>query len=154
MRRFKTARMEPGCDPTVFFASLQKLLDRALPGLDGVSRQQLSHDQFVQGLQLALRAYLRLARANGQLSVQHVVHLARELAEAPLATFQSQEDLKNKVANSPNSLQPSRRSRGGTLERADATSVACLTSGRTNALVPDHLYLINLWMTPFFPARL
>ncbi|GAA51834.1 hypothetical protein CLF_106870 [Clonorchis sinensis] len=37
MRRFKTARMAPGCDPTVFFASLQQSLDRALPGLDGAS---------------------------------------------------------------------------------------------------------------------
>ncbi|GAA54865.1 hypothetical protein CLF_105890 [Clonorchis sinensis] len=37
MRRFKTARMAPGCDPTVFFASLQRSLDRALPGLERVS---------------------------------------------------------------------------------------------------------------------
>ncbi|KER24882.1 hypothetical protein T265_07556 [Opisthorchis viverrini] len=37
MRRFKTARMAPGCDPTVFFASLQHPLDRALLGLDSVA---------------------------------------------------------------------------------------------------------------------
>ncbi|TGZ60961.1 hypothetical protein CRM22_008258 [Opisthorchis felineus] len=105
MRRFKTASMGPGCDPTVFFASLQQLLDRALPELDGVSRQQLLSEQFVEGVHPALRAQLRLARATGQLSVEHLVHLARELAEAPLATLQSQEnrdestveDLKNKV---------------------------------------------------------
>ncbi|GAA54575.1 gypsy retrotransposon integrase-like protein 1 [Clonorchis sinensis] len=36
MRRLKTARMAPGCDPTVFFAGLQQSLDRALPGLDGM----------------------------------------------------------------------------------------------------------------------
>ncbi|GAA48359.1 gap-Pol polyprotein [Clonorchis sinensis] len=62
---------------------------------------QLS-DQFIEGVQPALRAQLRLARATGQLSVEH---LARELAEAPLATLQSQqnredstvEDLKNNV---------------------------------------------------------
>ncbi|GAA56944.1 normocyte-binding protein 1 [Clonorchis sinensis] len=105
MRRFKTARMAPGCDPTVFFAGLQQSLDRAFPGLDGASRHQLLSDQFVEGVQPALGAQLRLARATGQLSVEQLVHLARELAEAPLATFQSQEngqdstveDLKNKV---------------------------------------------------------
>ncbi|GAA54302.1 gap-Pol polyprotein [Clonorchis sinensis] len=56
-------------------------------------------------MQPALGAHLRLAKATGQLGVEHLVHLARELAEAPLATFQSQEnkedstveDLKNKV---------------------------------------------------------
>ncbi|GAA50446.1 gap-Pol polyprotein, partial [Clonorchis sinensis] len=98
-------RMEPGCDPTVFFASLRQSLDRALPGLDGASRHRLISDQFVEGVQPALGAQLRLARATGQLSVEELVHLARELAEAPLATFQSQEnrrdstveDLKNKV---------------------------------------------------------
>ncbi|GAA57834.1 gap-Pol polyprotein [Clonorchis sinensis] len=105
MRRFKTARMAPGCDPTVFFAGLQQSLDRALPGLDGASRHQLLSDQFVEGVQPALGAQLRLARATGQLSVERLVHLARELAEAPLAMFQSQEnrrdstveDLENKV---------------------------------------------------------
>ncbi|GAA57254.1 gap-Pol polyprotein, partial [Clonorchis sinensis] len=71
---------------------LQQSLDQALPGLDGASRQQLLTDQFVEGVQPALAAQLRLARATGQLSVEHLVHLARELAEAPLATFQSQEN--------------------------------------------------------------
>ncbi|GAA56797.1 hypothetical protein CLF_111545, partial [Clonorchis sinensis] len=97
--------MEPGCDPTLFFASLQQLLDRALPELDGLSRQQLLSEQFVEGVHSALNAQMRMARATGQLSVEHLVHLARELAEAQLATFQSQEnredstmkDLKNKV---------------------------------------------------------
>ncbi|GAA55541.1 gap-Pol polyprotein [Clonorchis sinensis] len=105
VRRFKTARMAPGCDPTVFFASQQQSFDRALPGPDEVSRRQLLSDQFVEGVRPALGAPLRLARATGQLSVERLVHLARELTEAPLATFQSQEnrqdstaeDLQNKV---------------------------------------------------------
>ncbi|GAA55544.1 hypothetical protein CLF_108278 [Clonorchis sinensis] len=46
MRRFKTAMMGPGCDPSVIFASRQQSLDRALPGLDEVPRQQLLSDQF------------------------------------------------------------------------------------------------------------
>ncbi|GAA49725.1 gap-Pol polyprotein [Clonorchis sinensis] len=92
MRRFKTVRMAPGCDLTVFFASLQKSSDLALPGLDRASRHQLLSDQFVEGAQPALGARLRLARAASQLSVEHLVHLARELAEAPLATFPSQEN--------------------------------------------------------------
>ncbi|GAA52945.1 hypothetical protein CLF_109163 [Clonorchis sinensis] len=62
--------MAPGCDPTVFFAGLQQSLDRALPGLDGASRHQLLSDQFVEGVQPALGAQLRLARATGQLSVE------------------------------------------------------------------------------------
>ncbi|KER25570.1 hypothetical protein T265_07026 [Opisthorchis viverrini] len=45
MRRFKTARMAPRPVPTVFFAGLQQLLDRALPTLNGVSRHQLLSDQ-------------------------------------------------------------------------------------------------------------
>ncbi|GAA57522.1 gap-Pol polyprotein, partial [Clonorchis sinensis] len=48
MRRFKTARMAPGCDPTVLSASLQQSLDWALPGLNGASRHQLLSDQFVE----------------------------------------------------------------------------------------------------------
>ncbi|KER30657.1 hypothetical protein T265_13145 [Opisthorchis viverrini] len=72
MRRFKTARMAPGSDPTVFFAGLQQLLDRALPTLGGVSRHQLLSDQFVEGVQPALGAQLRLARATGQLSVEEL----------------------------------------------------------------------------------
>ncbi|GAA54566.1 hypothetical protein CLF_103966 [Clonorchis sinensis] len=105
MSRFKSARMALGCDPTVFFASLQQSLDLALPALDGASRHQLLSDQFVEGVQPALGAQLRLTRATGQLNVERLVHLARELAEATLATFQSQEnrqdstveDLKNKL---------------------------------------------------------
>ncbi|GAA54775.1 hypothetical protein CLF_105396 [Clonorchis sinensis] len=62
-------------------------------------------DEFVEDVQPALDAQLRLARATGQLSVEHLMHLARELAEAPLVTFQTPEnredsaveDLKNKV---------------------------------------------------------
>ncbi|GAA53841.1 hypothetical protein CLF_111286 [Clonorchis sinensis] len=73
--------------------------------LGGVSRQHLLSDQFAEGMQPALGAQLRLARATGQLSVKELVHPARELAEAPLATLQSQnnredstvEDLKNKL---------------------------------------------------------
>ncbi|GAA53863.1 gap-Pol polyprotein [Clonorchis sinensis] len=61
MRRFKVAMMGPGCDPTVFFTSLQQSLDRNLLGLDGVSRQQLLSDQFVEGVQPALGVQLRLA---------------------------------------------------------------------------------------------
>ncbi|GAA53398.1 hypothetical protein CLF_110144 [Clonorchis sinensis] len=49
MRRFKTARMAPGCDPTVSFASLQQSSDQASPGLDGALRHQLPSDQFVEG---------------------------------------------------------------------------------------------------------
>ncbi|GAA53049.1 hypothetical protein CLF_109412 [Clonorchis sinensis] len=45
-RGLKTTRMKPGCDPTVFFASLQQSLDRALPGLDGVLHQQLLSDSW------------------------------------------------------------------------------------------------------------
>ncbi|GAA54129.1 gap-Pol polyprotein [Clonorchis sinensis] len=105
MRRFKTARMASGCDPTVFFASLQQPLDRAFPKLDGALRHRLLSDQFVEGVQPALGVQLRVAGATGQLSVEQLMHLARELADAPLATFQSQEnredstveDLKNKV---------------------------------------------------------
>ncbi|GAA50626.1 ephrin type-B receptor 4, partial [Clonorchis sinensis] len=78
MRRFKTARMAPGCDLTVFFASLQQSLDRALPGLDRVSRHQLLSYQFVESVQPELGAQLRLARATDQLSVEELVHLARE----------------------------------------------------------------------------
>ncbi|GAA48240.1 gap-Pol polyprotein [Clonorchis sinensis] len=96
--------MGPGCDLAVFFASLQQSLDRALPGLDGVSRQYLMSDQFVEGVQPALRAQLRLVRATDQLSVEELVRLARELAEVSLATLRSQkrdnspvEDLRNKV---------------------------------------------------------
>ncbi|GAA54960.1 gap-Pol polyprotein [Clonorchis sinensis] len=51
----------------------------------------LLSDQFVEGVQPALGAQLRLARATGQLSVKELVHLARELAEEPPATLQSQE---------------------------------------------------------------
>ncbi|KER23166.1 hypothetical protein T265_08896 [Opisthorchis viverrini] len=92
MRRFKTARMAPGSDPTVFFAGLQQLLDRALTTLDGVSRHQLLSDQSVEGVQPAIGVQLRLARATGQLSVEELVRLARELPEAPLATMQSPEN--------------------------------------------------------------
>ncbi|GAA56239.1 gap-Pol polyprotein [Clonorchis sinensis] len=88
VRRLKTARMAPGCVTTVFVGSLQQSFDRALPGLDGVPHHQLLSDQFVEGVQPALGAQLRLARATGQLSVEE---LAGELAEAPLATLQSQE---------------------------------------------------------------
>ncbi|GAA55920.1 histone H2A [Clonorchis sinensis] len=92
------ARMAPGCDPTVFFASLQQSLDRVLPGLDGASRHQLPSNQFVEGVQPALGVQLRLARATGQLSVERLVHLARKLAESPLATFQSQENRRDSTA--------------------------------------------------------
>ncbi|GAA54194.1 gap-Pol polyprotein [Clonorchis sinensis] len=110
MRLFKTATMGHGCDPSVFFASLQQSLDLALPGLDrdwtaSVSRLPLSRLGQPGSVQPALRAQLRLARATGQLSVENRVRLSRELTEAPLATLQSQEkgvdspveDLKNKV---------------------------------------------------------
>ncbi|GAA47612.1 hypothetical protein CLF_100580 [Clonorchis sinensis] len=75
MRQFKMARVGRGCGPTAFSASLQQWLDRALPGLDAVFRQQLLSDQFVGGLQPALGAHLRSARANGQLSMDELVHL-------------------------------------------------------------------------------
>ncbi|GAA49494.1 gap-Pol polyprotein [Clonorchis sinensis] len=91
MRRFKTARMSPGSNPTVFPDSLRESSDRALPGLDRASCQKLLSDQFVEGVQPALGAQLRLAGAAGQLSVRELVNLARGLAETPLATLQSQE---------------------------------------------------------------
>ncbi|GAA53063.1 hypothetical protein CLF_109465 [Clonorchis sinensis] len=69
---------------------LQQSLNRALPEPDGVSRNQLLSDQFVEGVQPALGVRLRLARASGRLSVEHLVHLARELAEAPLAATRNQ----------------------------------------------------------------
>ncbi|GAA56163.1 gap-Pol polyprotein, partial [Clonorchis sinensis] len=136
-RRFKTARMAPGCEPTVFFASLQQSLDRALPGLDGASRHQLLSDQFVEGVQPALGAQLRLARATGQLSVERLVHLGRELTEAPLATFQSQEnrqdstveDLKNKVGQPTEQLAAVK-----TESRRQARTSRCYKCG-----MPGHL---------------
>ncbi|GAA52417.1 hypothetical protein CLF_108015 [Clonorchis sinensis] len=123
-------------------------------------QEALLSDQFVEGVQPALGAQLRLARATGQLSVEYLVHLARELAEAPLATFQSQEnrqdstveDLENKVDQLTEQLAAVKTESGGTLERADATSVACLATGEINALVPDHLYIIKFWSTPLFPG--
>ncbi|KER26334.1 hypothetical protein T265_14019, partial [Opisthorchis viverrini] len=144
IRRFKTSRMGPGCDPTVFFASLQQSLDRALPGPDGVSLQQLLSDQFVEGMQPALGAHLRLAGVTGQVCVEELVYLAGELAEDPLATLQSQEKTNDslvecglKLSNWPNSLQHSRRNLGGTLERADAISVACVTTRRIIVVALD-----------------
>ncbi|GAA52028.1 hypothetical protein CLF_107242 [Clonorchis sinensis] len=73
-------------------SSIAQSLDWAFPGLDGASRQQLLSNQFFQGVQSALNAQLRLARATGELGVEEVVHLAQELAEAPLAKLQSQEN--------------------------------------------------------------
>ncbi|KAG5450497.1 hypothetical protein CSKR_109095 [Clonorchis sinensis] len=75
-----------------FFPSFpgRRWLDRALQGLERVWWQQLLSNQFV-GVQQALGIQLRLARITGWLSVEELVHLARELAEVPLATFQSQE---------------------------------------------------------------
>ncbi|GAA47895.1 hypothetical protein CLF_100939 [Clonorchis sinensis] len=72
-----------GCDKTVFFATLQQSLGRALPELDGVLCQQLLSDRFVESVQPAFE------RAAGQLSVEHLVHLAHGLAQAPLVTLQS-----------------------------------------------------------------
>ncbi|KER28597.1 hypothetical protein T265_04640 [Opisthorchis viverrini] len=69
---------------------LRRPLDRALPELDGVSRHQLLSDRFIESVQPALSAQLRLARATSQLGVEDLVHLAREPAEAPLATLQPQ----------------------------------------------------------------
>ncbi|GAA57846.1 gap-Pol polyprotein, partial [Clonorchis sinensis] len=63
----------------------------ARPGLGEVPRQTLPPDKFVKGALPALTAQLRFARATGQLSVEHLVLLAWELAEAPLITLQSQE---------------------------------------------------------------
>ncbi|KER27391.1 hypothetical protein T265_05566 [Opisthorchis viverrini] len=127
-----------------------------LVGMDGVSRQQTLSHQFVEGIQSTLRAQLRLVEAIGQLSVEELGHIARELAKAPLATLQSQENRDDSTVdewtNSPNSLQLSRRNRVGTLELADATSVACRTIGRINALVPDHLRIRKILIT-LFPGR-
>ncbi|KER26280.1 hypothetical protein T265_14041, partial [Opisthorchis viverrini] len=57
MRRFKTAKMASRSNPTVFLAGFWKLLDRALPGLDGVPRHQLLSDQFNEVYYLFAHAY-------------------------------------------------------------------------------------------------
>ncbi|GAA48686.1 gap-Pol polyprotein [Clonorchis sinensis] len=103
--RLETARMGPRWDPTMFYAIPQQPLDRALPGLEGVSRQQLLFHQFIEAAQPAPGSQLRLVTATGQLSVKRLVHLAWELTEALLATLQSNEkrdgspveNLKNKA---------------------------------------------------------
>ncbi|GAA53803.1 hypothetical protein CLF_111182 [Clonorchis sinensis] len=149
MRRFKTASIEPGHGSTVFFANLQQSLDRALLGLDGVPRQQVLSDQFVKGVQPTLRVHLRLARATGQLSVEELVPLARGLIAAPLDTLHSQEkgdespveDLKNEVEQLAGQFAALNWNHGGMLERADATSLACLASVTINVFVSDHLHI-------------
>ncbi|KER19435.1 hypothetical protein T265_15541, partial [Opisthorchis viverrini] len=74
MGRTKTAMMGPGCDPTVFFASLQQALDGALLQLDGVLRHLLLSDHSVEGVQPSPRARLRLATATGLLNQHEFVY--------------------------------------------------------------------------------
>ncbi|GAA49682.1 hypothetical protein CLF_103423 [Clonorchis sinensis] len=88
MRWFKAARMEHECYLTVFFASLQQSFDRALLGLDEVSRQQLLSDQFVEGVQPALNAQLRLTSGTCRLSgksVQHALPIIPDIEQTILA---------------------------------------------------------------------
>ncbi|GAA57764.1 hypothetical protein CLF_113171, partial [Clonorchis sinensis] len=59
--------------------SIQRSFYRPLPGLEGVSRQQLLPDYFVKGVQPALGSQWRLAEATGQLSMGQLVHLLGNL---------------------------------------------------------------------------
>ncbi|GAA55150.1 hypothetical protein CLF_107028 [Clonorchis sinensis] len=126
MRRFKTTRMEPGCEPTVFFASPQVSLDWALPGLDRMSRQQLLSDQFVECVQPALRAHLR---AVTQATIQAVFKIdgKRELCSIDTGTAASLRRRGKQAECKPDAL--AMRAVGGYRQKIDGLSIHSMCLG-------------------------